>query len=381
MARSSQLVPLCSAVLFAQALLAQCTVPGAPAQGVPDSTFDALVTLNGPGWTGGDGTYSSVLPDGRHLWGWSDSYIGTVDPDTRLRQSYFPTAHNSLTIQDANNNVTTVGYPPKTDAYFVPTNSAFEYWMGDAVTVQPSPGIYKIKIMLAEFFVNSTTIKFEGNAVAQLAWPSLSIDSITPLSLPDLTIQWGTKIMHDSSYYYIYGIRDPGTANKLPYVARMSSVNDLTIPSKWQFWNASKNRWVNTQASATNLSGVPAITGEYTVNKMQASSGIFYLMTGMDPQNPPYPLWQNVTTYYSCSPPGPWTTRTVVYTTPETGAAGCSVGTLFTYDPRAHAEFTNSSGVLISYNVNANNGQDLVCANDYKPRFIRVAIPGLIGPL
>ena len=381
MTRSSQLVPLCSGVLFAQTLLAQCTLPGAPAQGIPDSTFDALVTQNGPGWTGGDGTYSSVLPDGRHLWGWSDSYIGTVDPDTRLRQSYFPTAHNSLTIQDANNNVTTVGYPPKTDSYFVPTNSAFEYWMGDAVTVQPSPGIYKIKIMLAEFFVNSTTIKFEGNAVAQLAWPSLSIDSITPLSLPDLTIQWGTKIMHDSSYYYIYGIRDPGTANKLPYVARMSSVNDLTTPSKWQFWNASKNRWVNTQASATNLSGVPAITGEFTVNKMQASSGIFYLMTGMDPQNPPYPLWQNVTTYYSCSPPGPWTTRTVVYTTPETGAAGCSVGTLFTYDPRAHAEFTNSSGVLISYNVNANNGQDLVCANDYKLRFIRVAIPGLIGPL
>ena len=381
MTRSSQLVPLCSVVLFAQTLLAQCTLPGAPAQGIPDSTFDALVTQNGPGWTGGDGTYSSVLPDGRHLWGWSDSYIGTVDPDTRLRQSYFPTAHNSLTIQDANNNVTTVGYPPKTDSYFVPTNSAFEYWMGDAVTVQPSPGIYKIKIMLAEFFVNSTTIKFEGNAVAQLAWPSLSIDSITPLSLPDLTIQWGTKIMHDSSYYYIYGIRDPGTANKLPYVARMSSVNDLTTPSKWQFWNASKNRWVNTQASATNLSGVPAITGEYTVNKMQASSGIFYLMTGMDPQNPPYPLWQNVTTYYSCSPPGPWTTRTVVYTTPETGAASCSVGTLFTYDPRAHAEFTNSSGVVISYNVNANNGQDLVCANDYKLRFIRVAIPGLIGPL
>ena len=365
MARSSQLVPLCSGVLFAQTLLAQCTLPGAPAQGIPDSTFDALVTQNGPGWTGGDGTYSSVLPDGRHLWGWSDSYIGTVDPDTRLRHSYFPTAHNSLTIQDANNNVTTVGYPPKTDSYFVPTNSAFEYWMGDAVTVQPSPGIYKIKIMLAEFFVNSTTIKFEGNAVAQLAWPSLSIDSITPLSLPDLTIQWGTKIMHDSSYYYIYGIRDPGTANKLPYVARMSSVNDLTTPSKWQFWNASKNRWVNTQASATNLSGVTMLG----------------IDTALSSQNPPYPLWQNVTTYYSCSPQGPWTTRTVVYTTPETGAAGCSVGTLFTYDPRAHAEFTNSSGVLISYNVNANNGQDLVCANDYKPRFIRVAIPGLIGPL
>jgi len=37
--------------------------------------------------------------------------------------------------------------------------------------------------------------------------------------------------------------------------------------------------------------------------------------------------------------------------------------------------------VLISYNVNANNPQDLVCADDYKPRFIRVDIPGLIGPM
>lgn len=364
------------------AVLAQCTLPSAPAQGVPDTTFDNFFTQNGPGWTGGDGTYSTSLPDGRVLWGWSDSYIGTVDPTTRLRQSYLLTAHNSLTIQDPSNNVlTTVGYPPNTGSYFVPQNTSLEYWMGDGVVVQPSPGVYKVKIMLSEFEVQSSTLRFWGNAVATLSWPSLSIDSITPLSLADLTIQWGTKIMLDGSYYYIYGIKDPGTANKLPYLARISSISDLTRPSRWQFWNASRSRWVNTQANATNLAGVPAITGEYSVNKMQASSGVFYLMTGMDPQNPPYPLWQYVTTYYSCTPQGPWTARTVVYSTPETGGAGCSVGTLLTYDPRSHVEFTNSRGVLVSYNVNANNPQDLVCANDYKPRFIRVAIPGLIGAL
>jgi hypothetical protein len=381
MTRSSQVLSLCLFLLFAPVLNAQCTLPESPSQAVPDSTFDAFVTQNGPGWTGGDGTYSSVLPDGRHLWGWSDSYIGTVDPTTRLRRSYFPTAHNSLTIENADNSMTTVGYPPNTGSYFVPANSAFEYWMGDAVAYQPSAGVYKIKIMLAEFYVSGTTIKFEGNAVAQLSWPSLSVDSITPVNLPNLTIQWGTRIMHDGAYYYLYGIRDPGTANKMPYLARTSSLNDLTDTSKWLFWNASKRRWVNQQSAATNLAGVPAITGEYTVFKMQASSGVFYFMTGMDPQNPPYPLWQNVTTYYSCSPQGPWTTRTIVYVTPESGSAGCSVGTLLTYDPRAHAEFTNSNGVLISYNVNSNNGQDLICANDYKPRFIRVTVPGLIGPL
>jgi hypothetical protein len=379
---SRALLFLSVSLLMSLQLYSQCTLPGAPSQGTPDSAFDQFFTQNGPGWTGADGTYSTPLPDGRILWGWSDTYIGTVDPTTRLRRSYFFTAHNSLTIQDpTKGTLTTVGYPPNTGSYFVPPNTSFEYWMGDAAVYQPSPGVYKIKIMLAEFFVNSTTIKFEGNAVTQLSWPSLSIDSITPLSLPDLTIQWGTKIMHDGSFYYIYGIRDPGTANKLPYVARISSISDLTNPSKWQYWSASHSRWVNTQASATPLSGVPAITGEYTVNKMQASTGNFYLMTGMDPQNPPFPLWKNVTTYYSCTPQGPWTTRTIVYATPESGAAGCKVGTLVTYDPRAHVEFTNSTGVLISYNVNANDGTDLVCADDYKPRFIRVHIPGLIGPL
>ena len=55
---------------------------------------------NGPGWTGGDGTYSLLLPDGTNLWMWSDSYIGKVNPTTRLRSNYLFTAHNSLTIQN-----------------------------------------------------------------------------------------------------------------------------------------------------------------------------------------------------------------------------------------------------------------------------------------
>ncbi len=34
----------------------------------------------------------------QNLWMWSDSYIGTVDPTTRLRKSDLFSAHNSLTI-------------------------------------------------------------------------------------------------------------------------------------------------------------------------------------------------------------------------------------------------------------------------------------------
>jgi hypothetical protein len=134
---------------------------------------------------------------------------------------------------------------------------------------------------------------------------------------------------------------------------------------------------VASDASATPLSGIPAITNEYSVSGFQTAAGPFFLMTGMETWSPGYPNWKNVVTYYSCSPVGPWTGLTIVYVTPESGQPGCRRGTLYTYDPKAHPEFTDATGVLVSYNVNASVGQDLVCANDYIPRFVRVPIPGL----
>ena len=199
------------------------------------------------------------------------------------------------------------------------------------------------------------------------------------MPLPDLSIQWGSRLLKAGPYTYNYGIKDPHTANKLPYLARMASVKDLVNPANWQYWSTTAGGWVTSQAAATNLPGVPGITNEYNVVRLNATTGPFYLMTGMDPRTPPYPLWNAVTTYYSCSPAGPWTTRTVVYTTPEAGAAGCQLGTLVTYNPKSHPEFTSGNQVLISYNVNANDGQDLYCADDYKPRFVRIQIPGLTG--
>ena len=354
---------------------AQCSLPATPSPGVIDSTLDAYVTQNGPGWTGGDGTYSLLLPDGTNLWMWSDSYIGTVDPVTRLRSSYLFTAHNSLTIlNQATGSWTTVGYPPKTSSYFVPTNKSDWFWVGGGYVTQPSPGVYNIKIMLLEW---TGAFKLVGHSVATLAWPSLSILSITPVRGLDTSIEWGTKILKVGNLYYIYGLKDPGTDTKTPYVARTNSINNLTNASRWVFWNATQMKWLPGESSATAMNGVAAVTPEYSVDQMSYNGGTFYLMTGMDPQNPPYPLWDAVTTWYSCSPQGPWSSKTTVYTTPEAGADGCKVGTLVTYNPKAHAEFTDSSGMLISYNVNANNSQDLVCANDYMPHFIRVQIPGV----
>ncbi len=365
------------AVIFILSLSAmgQCTFPSVPSAGTIDSTFDAYTTQNGPGWTGADGTYSLPLPDGTNLWMWSDSYIGTVNPTTRLRKGDLFSAHNSLTIlNQATGSWTTVGYPPKTTSYFVPTVKADWFWQGDGIVTQPSVGTYQIQIMLLEW---TGLFKLVGHSVATLSWPSLSIVSITPVAGLDTSKEWGTKILQVGNYVYIYGLKDPGTDTKTPYLARTTSINYLTDATKWTFWNAQKKKWLAGESNATAMQGVTAVTPEYSVDPMTYNGGTFYLMTGMDPQHPVYPLWDAVTTWYSCSPQGPWSEKTTVYTAPEAGANGCKVGTLVTYNAKAHMEFTDADGILMSYNVNANTSSDLVCADDYKPRFVRVQIPGV----
>src|SRR5260370_30507887 len=142
----------CFLLLSSFAAFGQCTLTGTPSPGTIDSTFDAYTTQNGPGWTGADGTYSLPLPDGTNLWMWSDSYIGTVDPTTRLRSNYLFSAHNSLTIlNQATGSWTTVGYPPKTTSYFAPKSQSDWFWQGDGYVTQPSTGTYQIKIMLTEW--------------------------------------------------------------------------------------------------------------------------------------------------------------------------------------------------------------------------------------
>ena len=352
-----------------------CTLPPAPSPASIDSSFDDLMIQNGPGWTGADASYSLALPDGDSLFLWSDSYIGTVNAQTRLRSSDLFQAHNSLTVWNAvTGSYTTVGYPPKASSYFVPSNKKNWYWVGGSLLTQPSPGVYQIEVMLSQW---TPQIKFVGNSVATLSYPSFSIVSVVPVQSTSTSIIWGSWLLQSGGYTYVYGLKDPGNDNKEPYVARVASLANLTNSNLWQYWNATTGSWKSGASNATQMSGVTAITGEYSVNLFTASTGPFYMLTGTDPQNPPYPLWSHVTTYYSCSPQGPWSTKTIVYTTPEAGAPGCKVGTLLTYNAKAHPEFTDSTGVLLSYNVNANAGSDLVCANDYIPRWVRIQISGL----
>jgi hypothetical protein len=71
--------------------------------------------------------------------------------------------------------------------------------------------------------------------------------------------------------------------------------------------------------------------------------------------------------YRSASITGPYTGKTELYTTPETG------GNVFTYNAKAHPNLGDRDTLVITYNVNSFQGSDhYTDARLYRPRYVNV---------
>ncbi|HKX82922.1 MAG TPA: hypothetical protein VJL58_01775 [Pyrinomonadaceae bacterium] len=407
--------------------------------GSADPTFDSIFTQDGPGlgleptgaagWTGGDSTYSIELPNGDTAFFFSDSYIGesprltgdgtvtTNSAGLRTREANcFPPlcnpptvlyrAHNSVVIRNKTTGTLTTLMGAKdvtgySTSYFAPPASAATgrfYWMGDSAVIQASSdGTQKLWVFLLEF---DSSWAFHGSAIAQLSLPSLEIESIQPLlNLQDTSsVHWGAALYLEGTFgnytLYVYGM-NATTAQKRPYVARTSMVGNLVDASNtlnWSVWSG--GGWTPEFAAASPVIGAPSdpnnasdsISDEFSVKRVHTNSGPVFLLVGMD-TTPVFGAWKDITIYTSCNPAGPFSAKSVVYSTPETGynrVPGMTTGqflagNMFTYNPHLHPQFTSKGRLLISYNINAGRSADLLFADTYRPRFIRVPVRGERG--
>jgi hypothetical protein len=414
-----------------------CTV--STGMGAPDTSFNAEYTQNGPGtgkepvgmpgWTGADSTYSVLLPNGDSAFFFSDSYVGeypTVNGDgtvttnsnglrTRTANCGAPLcnpptslyhAHNSIVVQSAATGQLSTLMGPKdptsgySTSFFVPATAAVTghfYWMGDSVVVQvDNSGTKKLWTFLIESDNNFT---YYGSAIAQLSLPSLALESITQLSnLPATNvIRWGTAMWLDGGYgnyyLYIYGIEDNGQNGRYPFIALTNpalGVSGVANTNNWFVWNG--NSWVTGLTNAVQIIGAPSdpnnagdyVSSEYSVKKIHSSAGTTYLLVGQDTKVA-FGTWKDIVLYSACRPQGPFSAKQVVYSTPETGSntvpgmtgSQSLLGTLVTYNPHAHPQYTSNGQLLISYDLNTTNSGDLIYADVYRPKFIRVKIAGL----
>jgi hypothetical protein len=174
---------------------------------------------------------------------------------------------------------------------------------------------------------------------------------------PAGAVTWGAAVLEDDSYTYVYGVEDLPW-HKYLHVARCLRGG---LTGQWEFWTGSG--WsTDATTSARVLDGV---SDQLTVWRDGAtyrllSQGNFFS--------------RDVSSYTSATPAGPWSAGHVAYTIPDPG------GNLFTYNAVAHPEFTNASGLLVSYSVNSNDGADLYRdVTNYRPRFVRLPGSSLDG--
>lgn len=328
----------------------------------PDDSLTDLFNAysdSGVGWTGADSTYSVRLPDGRVVWIFSDTFLGPVNADGS-RPSDTPFINNSFVVQDGTRLSTVHGGTDGSPAALVAPTEGW-YWAG--------AGNYSGGTLNVTYnqFVST------GSGAFDFAWKSTALARFDPsdLTLIDVTalpsavsnLEGASWLLADGGYTYIYRVEDLGDTKYL-HVARVSG-GDLR--GSWQFWTGSG--WSSDQTASARV--MPGVSNEYSVTPL----GTGYVLVTQDTTET---LSPHIVAYFATSPTGPFTGKTALYTTPETGAAG-SYGdaNIYTYNPHVHPELSTADTLVVSYNVNSFDSSELYAdVSIYRPRFIQVSFAG-----
>ncbi len=313
----------------------------------------------GGGWTGGDSTFSLPLGNGKLGWFFSDTFLGTVNPDGS-RPADAPFVNNSIVVQDFHGLHTVAGGGSGAPAGVVPPEADGKwYWVGD-----PATGAHgTVQLPLLQFEKTGTgsfDFRWTANRLAILDGKSLALRTIVDLPSA-IGINWGSWTLQQGSTTYIYGVNDVNGVRSA-YVARAQGRDGLA--GRWSFWNGS--RWSTKEADAVPIT--PNVANEFSVAPFKDG----YLLVTQDTSE----LFSTrIVAKVGCSPTGPFTEATELYRTPETGALGTyGDANVFTYNAHEHPELRHGNRILMTYNVNSfdNVGDVYNDATIYRPRFIDV---------
>ncbi|WP_189191116.1 DUF4185 domain-containing protein [Streptomyces albiflavescens] len=337
-------------------------------------------------WTGGDGTHSVRLPDGRVLWLFSDTYLGLVHgPPNPVGESYAwrdtsaPLVRNSAVVMSREGRLRTTLPAP-----LFPDPGPGQWRWPVAARVEPrSPGSSEevVRVLMwtrttgqAPWIYGVPT----STEVATLSLPDLRLQGITTVldqrSVPDASqrVLFGTSAVDEGDWTYVFG-GDDGQAASRPaskaYVARVPR-GRLAEPGAWEYWDGSG--WT-VRARPAPVLGDGQRTGVGSAFTVVRDGGTYVLFTmaagtaGLT----------TITSYWACSPTGPWhgPTRSFSPSLPQ--------GDVAAYNPQAHPELSDGDRIVLSYDVNwldatgaaaqANLSRNVSL---YRPRFVTLRLGG-----
>lgn len=321
----------------------------------PDSFHNALFTRRDGGWTGGDGTRSVPLPDGRILWLFGDTFLGRLRPDGG-RDDSTPMVRNTFVIQNGDTLVTLYGgtraspralvSPPAKDSW---------YW--------PSDGLVeggRLRVFLPRFTATGPGMwdwHWSGTDIATFSLPGLHQEKITAAESAN-GVTYGAALLRDAGVTYVYGVEDLQRANHV-HVARAVSGH---LDGVWEYWNG--DSWQADPRESKRLLAGAAL--QFSVLK---TGGRYELITSDNRK----PFNSDIVAYFAPSPTGPWSGSILLYRPPE------ATGDLVAYNALAHPDLSPPGRLLVSYNLNHVRDPAAVYRNAdiYRPRFILIDLGGL----
>jgi len=344
-----------------------------------DKDYDGFFT-RWNGWTGSDVAITTLLPDGRTVWVWGDTYTGYVTSNRARSTEKAQFVRNTFIVQDYEDfsgfymtNEGDLGHVEPTIPYYdesgeIADESLEWYW--------PSGGVIYYRDGVPELQMLLHHGKVTGSGVWDITTASTDV---AVFSLPDIKLQRIVKNLHeektssitfpgqimrdDDGIVYIYGSANYGICGTATFVARSLS-GDLT--KSWEFYNIKTNTWSTDCSWQNNDDWLDYKVSEHSVFPFK-DGGKYYAIEQA-------PCFSRETYIHEAdSPIGPFHNRKLVGVLPEE----ISTGDFYTYIPVVHPQFSKNGELMycvsknhyleFSDNFNAPGSADL-----YLPYFFRV---------
>ncbi|SCB98869.1 protein of unknown function [Chitinophaga costaii] len=307
------------------------------------------------GWNGADGCYTVLLPDGRLLWSFQDSFFGNVSAD-RNRGGDNAFARNAAHLQIdtslksfiqlnpgvGNKSQTWIKYPGAAD-------DQEWYWPG-ASQVHGN----QLQMLLGHIRKTGSgtwDIADVSTDIALFDLPSMQLNRL--VQNKDTSDSYNSGAMDaPDGYTYMYATEN-GYLTSYMYVARVAD-HDLT--GNWEYYTGSG--WSATPQKYN-------VCNNITQPNVFYRDGKYYLVSqqnlfGLD-----------IYIQEASTPVGPWTNKRTLYHIPDQYSVD-----FISYNAFVHHALSRNGELVISYNINPSdfttNFNKPGCADRYRPYFVRV---------
>ncbi|MFD9905504.1 hypothetical protein [Streptomyces sp. NPDC059063] len=341
-------------------------------------------------WSGGDGTHSVRLPDGRVLWLFSDTFLGQVHAPPNLagqphkwRDGSAPMVRNSGVVMSRSG---TLEQTLPTPLFADPAPGQWRWPV--AAKVEPrGPGDDEqvVRVLLWTRAAGAKPWIFgvpAATEVATLSLPDLAVEGITQVSdqrlvaAPEKRVLYGTTMVDDGDWTYVFGGNDAQTASRPSshaYVARVPR-GRLAEPAAWRYWDGRAFSRTNSPRPVLGNGDHKGVGSAFTVVRGGGTYVLFTMAAGAKGLT-------TVTSYWACSPTGPWRGPTKSFAPPLPGDTAAD-GNTAAYNPQAHPALSRDGRLVLSYDVN--NWRDTAPAGAqaevnrnvelYRPRFVTLRL-------